>query len=200
MDHAHGSHHSPAHAGMQSSDHSMDMKMYFNTDMHYTLLFSSWIIDTVGKAIVACLGSFIFAIIYEALETLRHKLLLRAACNNQCERAGNSYGGPSCPGCPNSSDSNSNKGYLNPVESNEEVHVNVFSNSYREKLRSHCSSYHLVQTMLHLVHAFMGYILMLIVMTYNVYLLLAVLFGFTLGYFLFARNRALLVRSHNCCH
>ncbi|VDP68904.1 unnamed protein product [Schistosoma mattheei] len=94
MDHAHGSHHSPAHAGMQSSDHSMDMK------------------------------------------TLRHKLLLRAACNNQCERAGNSYGGPSCPGCPNSSDSNSNKGYLNPVESNEEVHVNVFSNSYREKLRS----------------------------------------------------------------
>ncbi|TNN11417.1 High affinity copper uptake protein [Schistosoma japonicum] len=197
MDH---SHHSPDHSSMQSSGHSMDMKMYFNTDLHYTLLFSSWIIDTVGKAIVACFGSFIFAIIYEALESLRQNLLLRAACNNRCGRVENSYGGPSCPGCQNPSDTNSNKGYLNPVESNEEVHVSVLQNSYYEKLRSYCTRYHLIQTMLHMIHAFMGYMLMLIVMTYNVYLLLAVLFGFTLGYFLFAQNRALLIRSHNCCH
>ncbi|VDQ10603.1 unnamed protein product [Trichobilharzia regenti] len=63
-----------------------------------------------------------------------------------------------------------------------------------------CSGYHLVQTFLHMLHTFMGYMLMLIVMTYNVYLLLAVIFGFTLGYFLFAQNRALLLRSHSCCH
>ncbi|CAH8460180.1 unnamed protein product [Schistosoma turkestanicum] len=137
MDHAHHSHDSPSHSSMQSSEHSMDMKMYFNTDLHYTLLFSSWVINSVGKAIIACFGSFIFAIIYEALETLRHKLLLRAACNNQCGRGENSYGGgPSCPGCPNPSDSNSNNGYLNPNKSNEEVHVNVVSNSYRQRLRT----------------------------------------------------------------
>ena len=59
---------------------------------------------------------------------------------------------------------------------------------------------HIVQTLLHLIHVFMGYILMLIVMTYNVYLLLAVVFGFSFGYFLFAHDRALLLRSGSCCH
>ncbi|CAH8462268.1 unnamed protein product [Heterobilharzia americana] len=205
MDHAH--HHPPTHSGMQSAAHSMDMKMYFNTDLHYTLLFSPWVIDTVGKAVVACLGSFLFAIIYEALEALRHNLLLRASCNNRCPlpynstlHGENSFGTTSCPGCSIPSDTNSNKVYLNPSEKNEDVHVSVVSTSCLQKLRSYCSSYHLVQTMLHMLQTLMGYMLMLIVMTYNVYLLLAVIFGFTLGYFLFAQNRALLLRSRSCCH
>nr|CAH8825420.1 unnamed protein product [Trichobilharzia regenti] len=160
------------------------------------------------EAIVACLGSFLFAIIYEALEALRHNLLLRAACNNRCPlpynstmHTHNSFGGSTaCPGCSIPSDNNSNKVYLNPPDANDEIHVNVAPDSYVQRLRSFCSGYHLVQTFLHMLHTFMGYMLMLIVMTYNVYLLLAVIFGFTLGYFLFAQNRALLLRSHSCCH
>lgn len=49
-----------------------------------------------------------------------------------------------------------------------------------------CSSNHLSQTVLHIVHVALGYLLMLVVMTYQVYLGISVIIGAGLGYFLFA--------------
>ena len=49
-----------------------------------------------------------------------------------------------------------------------------------------CSSHHLSQTVLHIVHVALGYLLMLVVMTYQVYLGISVIIGAGLGYFLFA--------------
>ena len=45
---------------------------------------------------------------------------------------------------------------------------------------------HLSQTILHVVQLLLGYFLMLVVMTYQVYIGLAVIIGAGLGYFLFA--------------
>ena len=49
---------------------------------------------------------------------------------------------------------------------------------------------HLLGTMLHLVQMSLAYILMLIVMTFNTWLCLAVVLGSTLGYFLVGWKRA----------
>lgn len=59
---------------------------------------------------------------------------------------------------------------------------------------------HILQTLLHMLQVAVSYLLMLIVMTYNVWLFLAVVLGASTGYFLFGwiRNRAVDVTEH--CH
>ncbi|XP_027057528.1 high affinity copper uptake protein 1-like isoform X2 [Pocillopora damicornis] len=49
-----------------------------------------------------------------------------------------------------------------------------------------CTCHNLVQTIMHVVQVVLGYLLMLVVMTFQVYLGVAVIVGAGLGYFLFA--------------
>jgi len=59
---------------------------------------------------------------------------------------------------------------------------------------------HLTQTCLHMIQVTVSYCLMLIVMTYNVWLILAIILGATVGYFLFGwiRQRSIDI-ADNCC-
>ena len=59
---------------------------------------------------------------------------------------------------------------------------------------------HLVQTLLHVLQVVISYFLMLIFMTYNVYLCVAVALGAGPGYFLFAWNRTIIVDVNEHCH
>lgn len=61
-----------------------------------------------------------------------------------------------------------------------------FSGSRQSLWITMCSSHHLSQTVLHIVHVALGYLLMLVVMTYQVYLGISVIIGAGLGYFFFA--------------
>lgn len=180
------------------------MAMFFNTDMNYFLLFSPFLIDTCGKAVAACIGSFFLAIIYESLIAFRHHLLLKQSCNMKCTHplmnGAISQGGlhqTKCPACPGTNERTSNSSLV-PSESGEQLHVRSVTH-LRGTIHSFFNCYHVVQTFLHLIHSFLGYMLMLIVMTYNVYILIAILLGFTVGYFLFATKRALLLRTQSCC-
>lgn len=185
----------------QTMDHSM--KMYFNTDLPYTLLFSTWIVDTIGKAVGACVGTFLLAILYEALNGLRQHLLLRSNCGNQCTLPNHGQRTTplvdACPSCP-SAEASSNKIDLSSSELADSVSFGRHCFYNIPLLQSYRSGYHYVQTVLHLVNVFLSYILMLIVMTYNVYLMLAVIFGMAIGYFLFSSRQVFLFRSTNCCH
>lgn len=58
---------------------------------------------------------------------------------------------------------------------------------------------HSIQTLLHLVQTTVSYMLMLIFMTYNVWLCLALVLGLTFGYFLFGWKRG-LKDSNETCH
>lgn len=60
---------------------------------------------------------------------------------------------------------------------------------------------HLIQTLMHMIQVTVSYALMLIVMTYNVWLVLAVILGATVGFFFFGwiRQRSIDV-ADNCCH
>ena len=59
---------------------------------------------------------------------------------------------------------------------------------------------HFVQTVLHILQVVMSYFLMLIFMTYNVYLCIAVALGAGTGYFLFSWRRAVVVDINEHCH
>lgn len=65
---------------------------------------------------------------------------------------------------------------------------------------SMCSQGHMVQTLLHMVQFVISYLLMLIFMTYNVWLCLAVLLGSGLGYFTFGWRKSVAVDITEHCH
>merc|ERR1712156_1412670 len=59
---------------------------------------------------------------------------------------------------------------------------------------------HFVLTGLHMVQMALAYFLMLIVMTYNTWLCLSVIFGSTVGYFLFGWRKTSVVDVSDHCH
>ncbi len=64
-------------------------------------------------------------------------------------------------------------------------------------------SMHVLQSALHVVQVGLGYILMLVAMTFNGWLFLAICFGAGVGYLLFAKSRHLMgsYREQNdVCH
>lgn len=60
------------------------------------------------------------------------------------------------------------------------------------------SGVHFYQTILHMIQFVIGYFLMFIFMTYNVWLALAVVIGTGLGYWLFAWNK-FTSEDVDCC-
>ena len=62
------------------------------------------------------------------------------------------------------------------------------------------SPYHLVQTLLHILQMGISYLLMLIAMTFNIYLFLAVILGAGLGHFLFGWRRTRVIDHNEHCH
>ncbi|KAG8231636.1 hypothetical protein J437_LFUL011477 [Ladona fulva] len=59
---------------------------------------------------------------------------------------------------------------------------------------------HALQTCLHIIQVIISYFLMLIFMTYNVWLCLAVLVGAATGYFLFGWKKSVVVDVTEHCH
>ena len=59
---------------------------------------------------------------------------------------------------------------------------------------------HLVSTGLHFIQMTLAYFLMLIVMTYNTWLCLAVVFGASLGYFLVGWKKTSVIDVSDHCH
>jgi len=63
-----------------------------------------------------------------------------------------------------------------------------------------CSMYHLIQTLMHMIQVFVGYILMLAAMCYNVWIFLAIVVGSGCGYFLFGWRKSGLSDSGDHCN
>ncbi|XP_068243557.1 high affinity copper uptake protein 1-like isoform X2 [Palaemon carinicauda] len=81
---------------------------------------------------------------------------------------------------------NASKG--NCGEENKQIQVNMLS------------APHAIQTLLHMLQMIVSYFLMLIFMTYNVWLCIAVVLGAGLGYFLFGWRKATVVDITEHCH
>lgn len=81
-----------------------------------------------------------------------------------------------------------NASKANCAEENKQIQVNMMSFP------------HAIQTLLHMVQMIISYFLMLIFMTYNVWLCIAVVLGAGLGYFLFGWRKATVVDITEHCH
>ncbi|XP_055525214.1 high affinity copper uptake protein 1 [Wyeomyia smithii] len=80
--------------------------------------------------------------------------------------------------------------------------LNAGGTPYATKtLRQHLTSkFHILQSVLHLIQVSVSYILMLIVMTFNLWLGLAVVSGAAIGFFFFGWIRQSTLDPNECCN
>lgn len=174
MDMGNGGH---QHGGLEMDMNDTDrtcaghMLMFFHTGKCEYVLFESLRTKDVGGLVGACIAVFALAILYEGLKVFREVLLQKAMLT------GNKY-----------AMSNASSSQDTMVISNKNVGLHMMT----------CS--HFMQTVLHMVQVFFSYCLMLVFMTYNVWLCLSVILGAGIGYFLFGWRKAIVVDINEHCH
>ncbi|XP_015605806.1 high affinity copper uptake protein 1 isoform X2 [Cephus cinctus] len=179
MDHSsmgHGAHDHRASLAMGTNDtgcsgHEMHgMSMFFHGGFCETVLFESWKVSSVGGLIGSFIGILIMAALYEGLKYYREYLFWKTYNALQ-------YRSVTMP---------QEKNVV--AEDNQVVQPTMFS------------WMHGFQTFLHIVQIVLSYFLMLIFMTYNVWLCIAVVLGAAIGYFLFGWKKSVIVDVTEHCH
>ncbi|KAL7632784.1 UNVERIFIED_CONTAM: hypothetical protein RMT77_016908 [Armadillidium vulgare] len=150
------------------------MQMYFHFGVEETILFYGWKTSTVGGLIGSMVGIFLIAFFYEGLKYFREYLFRRSLSSIK-------YSSTS-----NSSTSNQPVQYYDEILLPSPMHILSLS--------------HMIQTLLHIIQFIISYCLMLIFMTYNVWLCLALTLGAGLGYFLFGWKKSVVVDVTEHCH
>ncbi|RVE66270.1 hypothetical protein OJAV_G00124670 [Oryzias javanicus] len=180
--HSHAHHHTEAHpttahnhgGGDSDGGHGghMGMAMTFNLDCHNVpLLFQGLLINSPGEMVAACVGVFLLAALYEGLKIGREVLLRRSQVNVR-------YNSMPVPGADGT----------------------VLMETHKTVGQRMLSPAHFLQTLLHIIQVVVSYFLMLIFMTYNGYLCIAVAAGAGMGYFLFSWRKAVVVDITEHCH
>lgn len=146
------------------------MSMSFHFGVMEKVLFDSWEFHTVGGLIGSMVGIFFMAALYEGLKYYREFLFWKTYNALQ-------YRAVTFP---------AEKGVVN--EDNQVVQPTMMS------------WMHFFQTLLHIIQITLSYFLMLIFMTYNVWLCLAVVLGAAVGYFLFGWKKSVIVDVTEHCH
>ncbi|XP_035685526.1 LOW QUALITY PROTEIN: high affinity copper uptake protein 1-like [Branchiostoma floridae] len=179
MDHSNMDHSNMDHGSMmgaESGSHGdhlgmmMQMSFYFG----YTdvvVLFDGWVINDIGSLVGSMVGICIIAALYEGLKVFREHLLRKSMVTV-------SYHSVAVPGPEN----------LPVVETQKTTGSRILSSAP------------LIQTLLHVLQIVVSYFLMLGVMTYNVWLCIAVAIGAAIGYFLFGWKRAIVIDINEHCH
>jgi len=191
----HSQHHHGAGGGNHDSEadgHSM--KMYFHDDYRETVLFKCWKVESVPGLVVACLAMFVLAFVYELLKVAREHLLHRAL-QCACVRC-SALRSPASSPCSAENGNLHNGSYETNVASYETTVMikptpqancggncdNYPNDCLRLRPIRPWSAVHVAQTGLHTVQFVVAYLLMLVFMTYNVWLCAAVTVGSGLGY------------------
>ncbi|XP_028394824.1 high affinity copper uptake protein 1-like [Dendronephthya gigantea] len=126
------------------------------------ILFHDWSIDSIGGMVWSCIVVFLMAMFYEGFKVFREVLRKKHCTSEDYDVPGNNTNGQLVAG----------KG---------------FCHAYVHKGRScYCNRHHFLQSFLHIIQVAISYFLMLIAMTYNGWLFIAVCLGAGFGYFLFS--------------
>ncbi|CAF2373104.1 unnamed protein product [Rotaria sp. Silwood2] len=180
---------SSVHSGHGSRVHDMmAMAMTFHGGFKEQILFEQWDTKTIGAFIGSWFLIFFVAVLYEGLKTIRDQLSKRDGC--QCGQTGERQ--PSLLHHQGQQCENSNNNDLIPRVQTVKARTNK-----RGRL---LSLNHLAQTILHILQMGISYLLMLIAMTFNIYLFLAIILGAGLGHFLFAWRRSSVIDYNEHCH
>ncbi|XP_076626481.1 copper transporter 1A isoform X2 [Colletes latitarsis] len=177
MDHGSVDHVSATTDACANMGHSMSMA--FHGGYCEKVLFESWKISTVGGLIGSMIGIMIMAALYEGLKYYREYLFWKTYNALQ-------YRSVKMP----------EKNVV--AEDNRVIHM--VGEVIHKQPPTMLSWMHTFQTFLHIVQIVLSYFLMLIFMTYNVWLGMAVVFGAAIGYFLFGWKKSVIVDVTEHCH
>ncbi|XP_078488997.1 high affinity copper uptake protein 1-like [Ciona intestinalis] len=160
------------HEGHNTITHGDEMHMtfYFGAS-NVQILFEGCTVNSPGAMIGACIAVCIIAMLYEGLKVLRESLLKKSVVSVKYATVNRNGGDESTY-----------------VGTNRTARQRIFSTP------------HFIQTLLHLIQVTVSYALMLIFMTYNAYLAIAIIIGAGLGYFLFGWKKAIIVDMNEHCH
>lgn len=146
------------------SGHATGHNMIFNFNMPILVLFAGWKVATNGQLAGACIAWFLLAVVHEALKNLRDSILTRS--NNRKRNS------------KTKTDSNgSSDGDTNVRKREKPSVLKMFD------------GWHIFLSFLQIIQTTLGMFLMLVYMTFNVYLAISVSLGSGVGYWLFAWNR-----------
>ncbi|EDO27532.1 predicted protein [Nematostella vectensis] len=140
------------------------------------ILFEGWSVDTVGGMIGSCIAVFILAVLYEGLKVSREMLKRKYGYVMSVDMDTKVYG------------------------SNQNQTVTVTETRGHIPRSKICNLHHFIQSLLHIVQVTLSYFLMLIFMTYNGWLCIAVALGAGFGYFLFGWKLSKIVDINEHCH
>ncbi|XP_055913288.1 high affinity copper uptake protein 1 [Eupeodes corollae] len=177
-DHSMHQHHHHGGVTGVAMDHMMSMAFHFGCNE--TILFSGWKIETVFGLIGSMIAIFLMATLYEGLKYYREYLFWKTY--NLLE-----YRPVSMP----------EKG---PEEQSPAPTIHYVGEVIHKKPPSMLSINHLYQTLLHVIQVTLSFLLMLIFMTYNVWLAISVVLGAAVGYFLFCWKKSVIVDVTEHCH
>ncbi|XP_043842987.1 high affinity copper uptake protein 1-like [Dromiciops gliroides] len=149
----------------------MPMTFYFGYK-NVEVLFSGLVINAPGEMTGAFVAIFLLAIFYEGLKIAREILLRKCQVSIH-------YSSMPVPG-PNGT-----------------ILMETYNKTVKQKMLSFS---HLLQTVLFVIQVVFNYFFMLIFMTYNAYLCIAVVAGARTGYFLFSWKKAVVVDITEHCH
>uniref|UniRef100_A0A1A9ZKT7 Copper transport protein n=1 Tax=Glossina pallidipes TaxID=7398 RepID=A0A1A9ZKT7_GLOPL len=188
------------HSTMHHSGHSMDeigggrnmgsdnmhmmhsmMSMSFHFGCNEIILFDFWKVTTVWGMVGSAIAVFILALLYEGLKYYREYLFWKTY--NLLEYRPVT--------APQTSAESGNRSAVTPQ--NSAARVQYVGEVIHKQPPSMLSLSHLYQTFLHMVQVTVSFFLMLIFMTYNVWLCMAVVLGAGLGYFLFCWKKSVIV-------
>ncbi|KAK3732241.1 hypothetical protein QZH41_010586 [Actinostola sp. cb2023] len=156
---------------------AMGMMTYFHASSKATILFKGWAVDSVGGMVGSCIAVFIFAALYEGLKVLRETLKRKYGYVVSIDLDKTQY-----------------------AQNGTGQSVTVTETPGRIPKSKICNFHHIIQSFLHIVQVILSYFLMLIFMTYNVWLCLAVALGAGLGYFAFGWKMVKVVDIYEHCH
>ena len=141
------------------------------------ILFKSWQANTMSKFVMTTFAIFIVAVLYEGLKYFRELLFAKSQQRTRVI-------------IKNMNGNGSGSGTTALTET-------VIKMSMRDHM---LSGHHIVQSILHFLQVAVSYALMLIVMSFNLWLFFAVILGAAVGYYFFGwiRSRSNDVTEH--CH
>ncbi|CAO1428203.1 unnamed protein product [Diamesa serratosioi] len=166
------------HGNMNMDDEMGDMcpmDMSFHGGACEMILFKSWQANTMLKFVMTTFAIFIVAILYEGLKYFREILFAKSQQRTQV--------------------------IMKNMNGNGSGTTALTERTVKLSMREHLlSGHHIVQSILHLLQVTVSYALMLIVMSFNVWLFIAVIVGAAVGYYFFGwiRHRSNDVTEH--CH
>lgn len=196
VDDPHSSHHH--HQGMEMSAGHMMMMMYFHGGYDEVILFDVWRINSVGGLIGSMFAIYVMGIVYEGLKFWREHLMRGNFKRVSYDRVPRIESGPENGSVSTSVDTSINEaGDGNNIRTIGESPRRTSATADQTLIKvietNMLSIGHLALTLMHFVQLTIAYFLMLIVMTFNSWLCLAVVLGSTTGYFLFGWRKSVVV-------